>query len=106
MELDPEVTEALKKPAKITDSLETVVSERALEPRSKPDSLLNARQVAERLGVSRDWVYEHATELGAIRIGRGPRPRLRFPPDLGISVQENKPRHTTASVRATAERAD
>lgn len=40
--------------------------------------LLTARQVAERFGVSRAWVYEHAGQLGAIRLGTGKRARLRF----------------------------
>lgn len=39
---------------------------------------LTAVQVAERLGVSRDYVYDHAGQLGGQRIGDGPRPRLRF----------------------------
>jgi predicted DNA-binding transcriptional regulator AlpA len=44
---------------------------------------LDAAAVAERLGMTREWVYEHASELGAVRIGGGSRPRLRFPPDVG-----------------------
>jgi predicted DNA-binding transcriptional regulator AlpA len=40
---------------------------------------LDALEVARRLGVSREWVYEHAAELGATRLGSGRRPRLRFP---------------------------
>ncbi len=40
--------------------------------------LLSAAQVADRFGVERSWVYDHAGELGAIRLGDGPRPRLRF----------------------------
>jgi hypothetical protein len=43
-----------------------------------PAQLLSATEVAKALGVERSWVYEHAIELGAIRIGDGPRPRLRF----------------------------
>jgi predicted DNA-binding transcriptional regulator AlpA len=43
---------------------------------------LDAKDVAKLLGVERDWVYEHADELGATRIGSGPRPRLRFPPKI------------------------
>jgi DNA modification methylase len=43
-----------------------------------PARLLSAAEVSEALGVERSWVYEHAIELGAIRIGDGPRPRLRF----------------------------
>lgn len=40
--------------------------------------LVDATTVAKRLGVSRDYVYAHADELGVRRIGSGPRPRLRF----------------------------
>jgi hypothetical protein len=40
--------------------------------------LLTAQQVAERFNVDRGWVYAHADELGVIRLGEGPRPRLRF----------------------------
>jgi hypothetical protein len=40
--------------------------------------IVDARGVAETYGVSRDFVYSHADELGAIRLGPGPRARLRF----------------------------
>ena len=43
-----------------------------------PTRLLTADEVARRLGVSRPWVYEHADELGARRLGEGPKARLRF----------------------------
>jgi hypothetical protein len=43
--------------------------------------LLNAAQLAHHLGVTRAWVYEHAAQLAAIRLGDGPRARLRFDPD-------------------------
>ena len=44
-----------------------------------PDAhLLTAEQLARHLGLNRAWVYEHAAELGAIQLGNGPRPRLRF----------------------------
>lgn len=42
--------------------------------------LWTARQVADRYAVTRDFVYAHANELGGIRLGAGPRPRLRFDP--------------------------
>ena len=42
--------------------------------------LVDARQFAHELGVSLDFVYRHAGELGAIRLGAGERPRLRFDP--------------------------
>jgi excisionase family DNA binding protein len=41
-------------------------------------SLLTTAQVAEWLNVSRAYVYEHADELGAERLGTGPKARLRF----------------------------
>ena len=48
--------------------------------RPAQDGLLSAAQVATRLGVERNWVYDHAEELGVVRLGEGPRPRLRFDP--------------------------
>jgi hypothetical protein len=40
--------------------------------------LVDVHELAALLGVSRSWVYQHAAELGAVRLGSGPRPRLRF----------------------------
>jgi hypothetical protein len=40
--------------------------------------LASAAEVARELGVGRQWVYEHAEQLGAHRLGDGPRARLRF----------------------------
>lgn len=40
--------------------------------------LVDAGELARQLGVTRAWVYQHAGELGAVRIGSGPRARLRF----------------------------
>jgi hypothetical protein len=42
--------------------------------------LLTVAEVSAWWGVHRGWVYEHAAELGAIRIGGGQRPMLRFDP--------------------------
>jgi excisionase family DNA binding protein len=39
---------------------------------------VSAQEVADYLGCSRDYVYEHAVELGARRLGTGPKARLRF----------------------------
>ena len=53
-----------------------------LAPKEKaPARLITAEEVARRWGVGRRWVYDHADELGAHRLGAGPRPRLRFDPD-------------------------
>jgi excisionase family DNA binding protein len=43
--------------------------------------LLSAAEVAARLGWSRSTVYDHAEQLGAVRLGTGTRPRMRFPAD-------------------------
>jgi hypothetical protein len=42
--------------------------------------LIDAAEAARRLGVSRDYVYRHAAELGVVRIGSGPKSPLRFDP--------------------------
>ena len=59
--------------------------------------LLTASEVAAAFNVTRGWVYAHADELGAIRLGDGPRPRLRFDP--AVVTQRLQPRRgrTTAS---------
>lgn len=46
----------------------------------QPARFLDAAALARELGVERDWVYEHAEQLGAIRLG-GPKGRLRFDRD-------------------------
>jgi hypothetical protein len=62
---------------------------------------LDALEVARRLGVSREWVYEHAEELGATRLGSGRRPRLRFPErSLGRPPAESAPVPQPAPVPA------
>lgn len=48
---------------------------------SAPRRLLTAAEVSEWWGVERSWVYAHADQLGARRLGSGRRPRLRFDPD-------------------------
>ena len=48
-----------------------------LESRSA-GRFVSAGELARRLGISRSTVYDKADELGAIRLGTGPRARLRF----------------------------
>lgn len=40
--------------------------------------LVDARQLAHELAVSLDYVYAHAAELGGMRLGSGPKARIRF----------------------------
>jgi len=42
------------------------------------DILVDAATLGHELGVSRQFVYDHAEELGVLRLGSGRRPRLRF----------------------------
>jgi hypothetical protein len=46
-----------------------------------PRRLVDAGELASLLGVKRNYVYEHAAQLGAVRLGDGPRARLRFDPE-------------------------
>jgi hypothetical protein len=46
--------------------------------RPSSERLLTPKQLSAKLGVSRGYVYEHSAELGAMRLGAGPRARLRF----------------------------
>lgn len=59
--------------------------------RSARGHLLTAAEVSEWWGVERSWVYEHADELGAVRLGSGRRPRLRFDPELVAERLEARP---------------
>lgn len=58
----------------------------------RPARLLSAAEVSQWWGVRRGWVYQHADQLGAIRIGDGQRPRLRFDPDkVSRYLQQQQP---------------
>jgi len=47
---------------------------------TQSEPLVDAAEIARLHGKTRSWVYEHAGELGAVRLGSGPRPRLGFSP--------------------------
>lgn len=51
---------------------------RATAGESTSSSLVDAAELARLLGVDRSWIYAHADELGAVRLGTGAKPRLRF----------------------------
>jgi hypothetical protein len=60
----------------IADALARKVAE-IVGARSTTFGLVDARELAEELGVSTDCVYAHAAELGAMRLGAGPKARIR-----------------------------
>lgn len=53
--------------------------------------LVDAATVADALGISRDWVYAHAQELGGARVGAGPRGRLRFDLNRALAAWRSRP---------------
>jgi hypothetical protein len=48
--------------------------------------LVDAAGLARRLGIERSWVYTHAIELGAVKLGAGRKPRLRFDPQVAARM--------------------
>ena len=63
-----------------------------VDARSSTFGLVDARELAEELGVSIDYVYAHATELGALRLGSGPKARIRFDLDEARQALESRRR--------------
>lgn len=67
--------------------------------------MLSAAEVAARIGRSRDFVYDHAADLGALRLGDGPRARLSFDAEVveewvtrrRPSGRSNRPRSKTGT---------
>jgi hypothetical protein len=75
-DLTPEAIEAIAK--RVAELLAARTAAAAQPAPVTPARLLDVAEVARHLGVTRAWVYQHARELGAVRIGGGPRARLRF----------------------------
>jgi hypothetical protein len=67
------------------DDIEAIADRVAAKLRQRTDGLVGVRDVARALGMSRTWVYRNADELGARRLGGGPKPALRF--DLARAVE-------------------
>jgi hypothetical protein len=53
--------------------------------------IVDAATLAAELGVSRDFVYAHASELGGQRLGGGPRGRLRFDLAQALAAWASRP---------------
>lgn len=76
IKLDPETVERLAR--RVVELLER----RGLQKRE----LVDAAELARRFGIERSWVYSHAIELGAVKLGSGAKPRLRFDPEMAARV--------------------
>jgi hypothetical protein len=49
-------------------------------------ALVDVAAIARMLGVSVDYVYGHAAELGGVRLGTGPKARWRFDPRVAATA--------------------
>ena len=76
IKLGPETVE------KIARRVVELLEQRGLQKRE----LVDAAELARRFGIERSWVYTHAIELGAVRLGNGAKPRLRFDPEIAARV--------------------
>lgn len=73
--LTPNEIEAVA--GRVAELLRARTEARPVSRRSGP-RMVTASEVAQWCGVERSWVYAHAEQLGARKIGTGERPRLRF----------------------------
>lgn len=76
IKLDPQAVEAVAR--RVVEILE----QRGLQGRE----LVDAAELARRFGIERSWVYSHAIELGAVKLGQGQKPRLRFDPQIAARM--------------------
>jgi hypothetical protein len=68
-------------------------------PRAVAGQLLDPKELAGTLKVSVDYVYAHAVDLGVMRLGDGPKARLRF--DLQTAQTAMRARKQPPSTTAT-----
>lgn len=67
---------------KIADLVSTAAPVPPAHTQGAGAGLWTTRRVAEHYGVAVGFIYQHAEELGCIRLGGSSRPRLRFDPDV------------------------
>lgn len=83
--------------ARVVQQVATMLTAETIEPAPR---VVDAARLAERLGVTRWFVYEHADELGGVRLGDGPRARLRF--DLDRALEAWNARSTSERSQPTS----
>lgn len=99
----------LRLPDDQLERLADLVAERlaGAAPMPRAAQLVDARTVAAAIGRSAEFVRDHADELGVIRQGTGPRPRLAFNLDRAMSAwasRDERERSHGASSRVSAGR--
>jgi hypothetical protein len=67
-----------------------LLADQLAEPR-RPKPLMSAAEVAAFLGIDAEFVRDHADELQALRLGDGPKARLRFRPEAVEEFLVSKP---------------
>jgi hypothetical protein len=72
--------------------------------RARSEPFVDAAEIARLHGKTRSWVYEHAGELGTVRLGSGPRPRLAFSPARVRERLEKVDQQAPTLMPATAQR--
>ena len=75
--------------SRILEFLQPVLE--ALAARGPSGALVDASTLAQQLGVSRQFVYEHAEELGVLRLGARGRPTLRFDLEAAQRTRQRTP---------------
>jgi hypothetical protein len=95
IKLDPQVVDAIAR--RVVELLE----KKGLQKRE----LVDAAELARMLGIERSWVYAHAIELGAVKLGSGPKPRLRFDPEVAARVLQRVGEGPAAPPARSGERA-
>ena len=97
IKLDPQTIDAIAR--RVVELLER----RGLQRRE----LVDAAELARMFGIERSWVYSHAIELGAVKLGSGAKPRLRFDPEIAARVLQKVGEGPAADPPArSGERAD
>lgn len=78
---EPKVVLQVELTADQLDLLADVLVERLQAETPPRRNQVDAATIARELGVSREYVYSHAVELGGVKTSNGPRARWRFDPD-------------------------
>lgn len=73
------------------------------DERARFSGLVDAQTLADLLDVDRGWVYRHAAELGAVRLG-GQNGRLRFDVDAARAAMARSDSGSSEAQNACSER--
>jgi hypothetical protein len=71
---------------KVAERLRQFIPDLVAQVPAEPGTLVSAGELARSTDMSTRWVYDHQDELGVIRTGKGPRPRLRFDRDRALAL--------------------